>query len=542
MFRGRIFTREKLTIGQPMPAAPYINTDDVAGSIFAVLSHGVSQHASAKSFIEWAAPTFVPEIASGVYFSVGDEIATAGKIPVAVNPDALPRTLQMSEELGKHTLTIPIPPNGRLVLIDVPYQDVAVEKLASVGSMVAEMFDETRQDMLEHQRKAFVRVHGIAARMVSRSDEREVLRMGVEASADVVGFDACRIDYFDEDAEQFKLQVATEDVDDLPPLPSDIESAPRHAHQREKRIVIDDVCNYNIGTGAWGDYRSVLIVPIPDRGVFVGAGTGTAAFDTLQADMAHVLMTYVGQTIGRIRVETELRAANEHLEDQRERLEVLNRVVRHDIRNDMQLINGMANLVYEYVDEDTEAVRYLDRVTEGANSVVDLTQTLRELMEAMAERPNEVELSAVDIREMLQPEIEELQSTTDASVSADEVPSMAVRADNMLQSVFRNLLTNAVNHNDKDEPKVHVNITTDPEMVEVAIRDNGPGVDDDLKGEIFSKDIKGEDSTGTGIGLYLVKMLTDRYDGDVEVKDNFPEGAVFRVTLQRASPDEYEAG
>ena len=39
---------------------------------------------------------------------------------------------------------------------------------------------------------------------------------------------------------------------------------------------------------------------------------------------------------------------------------------------------------------------------------------------------------------------------------------------------------------------------------------------------------------GTGIGLYLVKTLVDKYDGDVWVEDNDPTGSVFVVELRRA--------
>ncbi|ERH06789.1 MAG: histidine kinase-, DNA gyrase B-, and HSP90-like ATPase [Halonotius sp. J07HN4] len=71
------------------------------------------------------------------------------------------------------------------------------------------------------------------------------------------------------------------------------------------------------------------------------------------------------------------------------------------------------------------------------------------------------------------------------------------------------------------------------DTVTVRVADNGPGVPDDERAEIFGKGETGLDSAGTGLGLYLVKTLVSAYDGSVTVRDNDPEGAVFVVTLSR---------
>ena len=67
----------------------------------------------------------------------------------------------------------------------------------------------------------------------------------------------------------------------------------------------------------------------------------------------------------------------------------------------------------------------------------------------------------------------------------------------------------------------------------VHIADNGPGIPDERKDEIFGRGEKGLESSGTGLGLYLVDTLVQRYGGDVTVSDG-TEGAEFVVTLQRA--------
>ena len=101
----------------------------------------------------------------------------------------------------------------------------------------------------------------------------------------------------------------------------------------------------------------------------------------------------------------------------------------------------------------------------------------------------------------------------------------------MISSVFRNLLKNAIQHNDKKVAEVIVSATDHEDTVTVTIADNGPGVPDDQKETIFGRGERGLDSSGTGIGLHLVNTLVNMHNGDVWIEDNEPEGAIFRVKL-----------
>lgn len=111
---------------------------------------------------------------------------------------------------------------------------------------------------------------------------------------------------------------------------------------------------------------------------------------------------------------------------------------------------------------------------------------------------------------------------------------MSVLADDMLDSVVRNLLKNAVQHNDKAVPEVTVSVSTDDGSVLVRVRDNGPGIPDEQKAAIFGKGEKGLESNGTGLGLYLVRTLVETYGGEVRVEDNDPDGSVFVLVLPAA--------
>jgi signal transduction histidine kinase len=123
----------------------------------------------------------------------------------------------------------------------------------------------------------------------------------------------------------------------------------------------------------------------------------------------------------------------------------------------------------------------------------------------------------------------------DAVVTLDDpLPEVEVSANELLGSVFRNLLKNAIQHNDKELPTATVDAIVDDDRAAVRVADNAPGIPDSPKESIFGKGEKGLESAGTGLGLYLLRSLVDLYGGDVRVEDNDPEGSVFVVELPLA--------
>jgi signal transduction histidine kinase len=230
---------------------------------------------------------------------------------------------------------------------------------------------------------------------------------------------------------------------------------------------------------------------------------------------------------------TESERYRTELEAKTEQLEALNRVVRHDIRNDMAVVLGWAETLHDHVDEDgTEA---LERVIRKANHVVELTDISRDFVDTMTGE-GDLELQSVALREHLELELEAVRDSyphADVRV-VDGIPSVSVRANGMLSSVFRNLLNNAVQHSDEEAPTVTVDADVREETVRVRVADDGPGIPDDRKELVFGKGERGLDSEGTGVGLYLVQTLLEQFGGDVWVEDNEPTGAVFVVELRRA--------
>ncbi len=221
------------------------------------------------------------------------------------------------------------------------------------------------------------------------------------------------------------------------------------------------------------------------------------------------------------------------LKRREEELEALNRVVRHDIRNDMNVILGWGALLEDHVDETGEA--YLKKILRTCDSILELTETSRDFVEALTGE-EALETTPIPLRSTLETDVDlRAESFPSARFALDpDFPDVAVQANGMLSSVFRNLLNNAVQHNDAEIPEVEIHGERANGTVIVRVADNGPGIPDDQKEAIFGKGEKGMDSPGTGIGLYLVRTLVEQYGGDVWVENREPRGAVFLVRLPMA--------
>ncbi|WP_254820823.1 ATP-binding protein [Haloglomus halophilum] len=227
-----------------------------------------------------------------------------------------------------------------------------------------------------------------------------------------------------------------------------------------------------------------------------------------------------------------IREYEQEIEQLAGELAVVNRLVRHDIRNDMAVIRGLLGELEDADDDERGAI--VDRLLRQSDAVVELTETVKDYVEVL-EEDADIELEPVHVDSIVEREARSArQGHGDMEITLEGIPTGPVLANSLLGSVFRNLFHNAVQHNDKDVARVTVSGEERPETVVIRVADNGPGIDESQREQIFGKGQKGLDSAGTGIGLFLVGKLVEKFDGEISVRDNEPEGTVFEVELRKA--------
>ena len=205
-------------------------------------------------------------------------------------------------------------------------------------------------------------------------------------------------------------------------------------------------------------------------------------------------------------------------------VEALYGLLRHDIRNHAGNVLGFLSMVQD----DTDLLQHAES---GARRIVQLTDSVHALVESLEEGLDQNE--SVRLEEVLDEEIEAVRHAyPDAEIELENHASDPfVHANRLVGSVFRNLFLNAIQHSDHEEPRIRTTVRERNGHVLVRVADDGPGIPEDVRDQLFRRGAKGRKSSGTGLGLYLVQTLVDQYGGEVCVEENEPRGTVFTVKL-----------
>jgi len=252
----------------------------------------------------------------------------------------------------------------------------------------------------------------------------------------------------------------------------------------------------------------------------------------------------------------ELRANNEELERQvevrkqaeeglkeaRAQAELYLDLMGHDISNMHQIALAQLELAQEAIAElgklDRGDKELIDTPVETLRRSALLIDNVRKLQKL---RAGEYKAETVDLGKLLADVAEENTKIpgTDVTIHYTPVNRCYVRANPLLKDVFANLLGNAIKHsNGPATINIGVEKVTDngSASYRVTVEDEGPGIPDDKKEEVFHRFKRGQTKArGTGLGLYIVRTLVESFHGRVEVEDRVPgdhrRGSRFIVYL-----------
>jgi len=198
-------------------------------------------------------------------------------------------------------------------------------------------------------------------------------------------------------------------------------------------------------------------------------------------------------------------------------LRVLNKILRHDILNDLTVV---CNSVEQYKESKDE--KLLSWALECVEKSIKLIGRMKELESLISSGKN---LRSYSVREVVDDVIRSYQA--EFKVKGD----CTIVADEALSCVIDNLVRNAIQHGRAN--RIDIAIENKGEACEVRIADNGTGIPDELKERIFEEGFSG-DSKGTGLGLYIARKTVERYGGNINVEDNKPKGSIFILRLKQS--------
>jgi signal transduction histidine kinase len=238
--------------------------------------------------------------------------------------------------------------------------------------------------------------------------------------------------------------------------------------------------------------------------------------------------------------------------EREQRLMVLNRVLRHNLRNKLTVVTGYADHVESQLEAldvpgDIDPTRAKDRLLsfplpEALTSVQEIQGASGDLT-ALSQKVRQFgrTIEKVDVTDSIpaEPVISEIaeeytQQYPTATITLD-IDDVRVKGNReFLQLVVGELVENAIQHNDRDEPGVELTVTADSDgRVAICVADDGPGIPD-IEREVLREGEEGSLLHGSGIGLWTIHWLVARVGGNVAIADNEPTGTVVRITVPRA--------
>jgi PAS domain S-box-containing protein len=224
--------------------------------------------------------------------------------------------------------------------------------------------------------------------------------------------------------------------------------------------------------------------------------------------------------VGVMRDVTERLEHEKQLASQKEHIELINKILRHDLSNNLAVIKSAIGLYKKGKD-----ISILDEASNRCLSGSQLISKMRNLQYVIDPgnklRPMEVSKILEGVKKNY------------ISVQISVKGRTYVMADDTLISVLDNIISNSIERGKATE--IEIKLTEQNTKSIISIADNGIGIPEKVKEQIFDEEFIHGTSGHTGIGLYIVKKAINNYGGSVSLEDNKLEGATFVLELNKAN-------
>lgn len=208
----------------------------------------------------------------------------------------------------------------------------------------------------------------------------------------------------------------------------------------------------------------------------------------------------------------------------------------HELRTPIQVVEGHLSLIQRWGKDDPEIL--CESLTTSLAETKRMKMLIEEMLELARGQSKEHE-EKCDIKSVT---IEIIQEQTilhpEVTVKLDDrdlTIQHAAISPNAYGQVLRNLLQNAIRYSD-EKTLIQIHLTNDLKHSKIEIEDNGIGIAENDLPHIFERfyrvdKARSRDEGGTGLGLSIVKMLVNKYGGNITVSSKLGTGTKFKVTL-----------
>lgn len=210
--------------------------------------------------------------------------------------------------------------------------------------------------------------------------------------------------------------------------------------------------------------------------------------------------------------------------EREQQLKILGRVLRHNIRNGMNVIQGWAETIRS---EHGEAITGPEEIIKKGEQLNKLAEKEKAITDVLTDPPKIIE---TDLRELLGHVVETITTEhPEATITIDSPSTLPVTIPTSFETAIEELVRNAVIHDDKT-PSVTITAERD-EQIRLCISDTGPEIAE-MERAVLLGDV---DQTaiyhGSGLGLWLVNLIVSRSGGSIHHDTIEPRGNRIEITL-----------
>lgn len=272
---------------------------------------------------------------------------------------------------------------------------------------------------------------------------------------------------------------------------------------------------------------------------------GVAKSDKVNLQYIHNLESFIveqEQQISRLKLkEAELGTNNEQLLTVISEKDKFFTIIAHDLRNPLQSLKGFIQILHEEietltVDEMKEITAHLRSSTNKFSDLLENLMLWARLQRGLTHfNPEEVDLLSV-IRESIS-RISDTANNKGIEITHNVPDKLKVFVDvNILHTIFRNLISNAVKFTDTGGRICLSAIAAGEKDIEITIEDTGIGMSPEILKDLFRLDpgtsrYGSQGEHGTGLGLIICKDFIENQKGKFWVESEEGKGTVFHFTL-----------
>jgi signal transduction histidine kinase len=304
----------------------------------------------------------------------------------------------------------------------------------------------------------------------------------------------------------------------------------------------------NVVTIGFLGIRSLLALPLIAEGQVIGVlSVGHGAPGAFSPELQQVLAMLADQAaiaIRRANLHEELQATVTRAAELDQLKDLFLLMASHELRTPLTAVMGFLELLAEYPDDsaDEQARHFLNRARMGTEEIVLLLNNILDGTRGELDR-SKLSLQQVELDPLIESVFALASAHARQKLLHQVQQGLSVWADEVkIKQILLNLLTNAIKYSPR-ETTISVSTSSDEAsgMVTISVHDDGPGIPLEDQPRLFQKFVRlsdGINSTvrGTGLGLYICRLLVEGMGGQIGLESAPGKGSTFWLSLPTRPP------